>query len=333
LQLKVKEMEYKLKELELKNQGVRFEKDKVQFEFEKLRLDLEQARLEAGSKTVDDDSPVTVSRKENRDNSKNKEIKEEKEVALKNEIKFLINKLLKVKNKLEKQSDELNTTKGLNVTNNNNVPSNNMNNNTMFRKSSCEQLLSNSSLNSSINIQNSSIKPSHGYSSSGFTNTNHNVSRNYQSNPINNICYYAPEKEREEDKPMKSSSTELGRANENFSKNVRSKSNMRFDHNRSSCGFNTSQSGNIDGGNSVMGLNHSTMRSSRPKSPNTSHNMMGTGQSMMGTGQSMMGQSMMGQNMMGSIMNRDALRSNIGNLYEKQGLNSSVYVNKKYMKY
>ena len=86
LEDRLKGLEKRLSEMEDKNQGLKIEKDSAQLEFNDLLCELKQAKLATNS---------------------NSDIKGPKEAALKNEIKFLISKLLKVKGNLEKQSDEL----------------------------------------------------------------------------------------------------------------------------------------------------------------------------------------------------------------------------------
>jgi len=209
---RLKGLEHKLREMELKNQGLKVEKDKVQIEFEKLMLELKQANA---------DTSMLEGNK-----------KEEKEMALKNEIKFLINKLLKVKNKLEKQSEELNST-----------------------KINASQSLNYSQVNSSVMLPSNSM--SYFYKDKSSVD----VSRSYMGNSIvmnsTNANKSYAEMENFDISESRSKNT-LGQAIENFAKNIRSKSNMRYDHSRVS--QNLAQSHNSINTASVTNLNSQRAR-------------------------------------------------------------------------
>jgi len=74
---RVNSLEYKLRSAEHKSEKADIEKQKLQVELDRLVLELKQTKMEWAL---------------------SEESKEECELALKNEIKFLINKLLQVKN-------------------------------------------------------------------------------------------------------------------------------------------------------------------------------------------------------------------------------------------
>jgi len=217
---RLKDLEWKLKEMELKNQGLRVEKDKVQFEFEKLMVELKEKRAESEGMKKNTNEPWD-------------EKKEEREVALKNEIKFLINKLLKVKNKLEKQSEELNVTKNSNILGQSQLNfSMNSYQQPQGKKDYSKEYgnlgggLSNMVLTSQIkerenwNPANPQILKksidSESWNGTSALNTSGSKLENYRISERG------------------SAKSSLGVAIENFAKNVRSKSNARYDHNRES---------------------------------------------------------------------------------------------------
>ena len=294
-----KDLDQKLKDINFKNKGAKVERDKVQLEVEKLRLELEVAISDSNKHIAinysekthtfgdNDDNSIMTSKK---DSSNKENVSNDKDNVHKNEIKFLISKLLKVRNKLEKQSDEINITKNLNTTtyNANNNSNTSVINGAMMRKASCDTLgFAYNCASSSEILQNSHHKPSQSTSNAHGINANFSYSstnKYYQNNPIShNMSYFGDECERKRDlfnkerpkniKHQKQKSS-LGNAIENFTKNIRSNSNIRNEAvNRSIMGFSNN---NIDGGNSVItyyngGLNTSNMRSTRVRSPNT-HN-------------------------------------------------------------
>ena len=181
---RLKLLEQKLREMELRNQGLKVEKDKVQVEFEKLLFELKQAKLDTSALAGDK--------------------KDDKEMALKNEIKFLISKLLKVKNKLEKQNEKVASSQELR------------------RRPSLEntRVLS--------NINNLSMNISSG---APLGNAASNNPQKMSSQLASYLSYkensQGPYQQTAEDHDVKSNKGSLGEAIENFSKNIRSKSNMR----------------------------------------------------------------------------------------------------------
>ena len=179
---RLKLLEQKLREMELRNQGLKVEKDKVQLEFEKLLLELKQAKIDTSALGGDK--------------------KDEKELALKNEIKFLISKLLKVKNKLERQNEKVAMSQDLK------------------RRPSLEN---SSVLNSVQNFSAVSGGPLSVILPSNSQN-NYTQSSSYHSHKEWPQNLYQKTVEDQDLKPSKGS---LGEAIENFSKNIRSKSNMR----------------------------------------------------------------------------------------------------------
>lgn len=207
LEGRLRELEKRVSEMEGKNDGSHSEGRAVQTEFEDLLLELKQAKVDI--RAIE-------------------EKKGNKEVALKNEIKFLINNLLKAKSNLEKQSEQVNSSKVSKVSS---------------RRSSvdCASLSSSSkiSLNlnqvkanlNSINASsiNSSVCMADSYNSSHpslkTVSNNNTLAGIYQKQLMI--------KEGLLDK-MKNAKSSLGEAIENFSKNVRSKSNMRSDGSRNS---------------------------------------------------------------------------------------------------
>jgi len=255
---RLKDLEWKLKEMELKNQGLRVEKDKVQFEFEKLMVELKEKKAESEGMKKDSNEPWD-------------EKKEEREIALKNEIKFLINKLLKVKNKLEKQSEELNITKSSNILSQSQV------NYSIYQGQGKKDYskeygilsgLNNTLLTSQIR-ERENWNPLTMQSNQSNMQTSQNLRKSIGSEMWNgasqlNTSVAKLENYRVTERgPNKSS---LGVAIENFAKNVRSKSNARYDHNRDSQNQNMSLNySGMKGGES--NVNSATTRTHRSKGP------------------------------------------------------------------
>ena len=214
---RLKDLEWKLKEMELKNQGLRVEKDKVQFEFEKLMVELKEKRAESEGMKKNTNEPWD-------------EKKEEREVALKNEIKFLINKLLKVKNKLEKQSEELNVTKSSNILGQSQL-NYSMN---AFQQPQGKKDYSKEYGNLGGNmLLTSQIKERENWNPANPQILQKSInSESWNGTSVLNTSGSKLENYRISERGSAKSS--LGTAIENFAKNVRSKSNARYDHNRES---------------------------------------------------------------------------------------------------
>jgi len=221
---RLKDLEWKLKEMELKNQGLRVEKDKVQFEFEKLMVELKEKRAESEGMKKNTNEPWD-------------EKKEEREVALKNEIKFLINKLLKVKNKLEKQSEELNVTKSSNILGQSQL---NYSMSSYQPQAKRDYSKEYGNLGSGLNniVLTSQIKERENWNPASMQPQNPQIlqrsinSESWNGTSVLNTSGSKLENYRVSERGSTKSS--LGVAIENFAKNIRSKSNARYDHNRES---------------------------------------------------------------------------------------------------
>ena len=265
---RLKDLEWKLKEMELKNQGLRVEKEKVQFEFEKLMSELKEKKAESEGMRASTAGPWD-------------EKKEEKEVALKNEIKFLINKLLKVKNKLEKQSEELNVTKTSNLLSQSQINQSTCNMSHQQQHSNAKKDYS-KEYGTLGGIQNMSImaqsrerenlNPLHMQSMSLSTSQRRSSiqksicreSWNDMSG-ISHLNISATRPDNQSKVADKSSiKTSLGVAIENFAKNVRSKSNARYDHNRDSQNISIQNSGSKS---RDLDLSSATTRTYKTKGP------------------------------------------------------------------
>jgi len=218
---RLKDLEWKLKEMELKNQGLRVEKDKVQFEFEKLMVELKEKRAESEGMKKNTNEPWD-------------EKKEEREVALKNEIKFLINKLLKVKNKLEKQSEELNVTKSSNILGQSQLNYSMSSYQPQGKKDYSKEY---GNLGSGLNniVLTSQIKERENWNPAHQNPQILQRSINSESwNGASVLNTSGSKLENYRVSERGSTKSSLGVAIENFAKNVRSKSNARYDHNRES---------------------------------------------------------------------------------------------------
>lgn len=189
---RLKILEQKLSDMEVRNQGFN-EKSKTQTEFEKLLLELNQAKLDTSALGG--------------------EKRDDKEMALKNEIKFLINKLLQTKNKLEKQNED--------------AFSNSQQN--FKRRPSLENT---SLLNVTANQTANNISV---ISSLGGQYSNQLINTSQRSAPVQYLSYLnyrdnrSPLHQRAsiEDQSAKLNKSSLGEAIENFSKNIRNKSNLK----------------------------------------------------------------------------------------------------------
>lgn len=277
----LQDLEKRLSQMESMNNGLTAEKNKVKEEFQSLLFELQAAKQNTQLA-----STVGPERKDGG----------EKEVALKTEIKFLIGKLLKVKNNLEKQSEEMSMINSMNnsgvqtkkqqpsqslhslnrrgsVQSNQERYSSEPQNNPLYMTGNSNSPLSvayssnstikkNSSTGSSNHSNNPSYSSSHNtseYNSNGSVKNTKSIENIHQKQQI--IHENLLEK-------MKITKSNLGQAIENFSKNIRCRSNLRDNWSRDNSCNNSSRSSTnsnkVNGGYGRTQDENLTMRAKTP---------------------------------------------------------------------
>lgn len=248
-------LEKRLFQMESMNDDLTAEKNKVKEEFQSLLSDLQQAK-----------------QNNNLASTAGAELKNgEKEGALKNEIKFLIGKLLKVKTNLEKQSEEMMMINSSGVQtkkphHSHNMPPphrrasvqseqdkytselHNVQSNPLYMTCSSSPPISGTySSNSTIKKNTKNFSSNNNSLLSDAINSGSNSTANYNSNnSIKNTKSLEKIHQKQQIihenllEKMKITKSSLGQAIENFSKNVRCRSNLRDNWNRENINNNSS---------------------------------------------------------------------------------------------